>query len=119
MKEKTIAILGRDVRVRYCAATENGFEQLRSKSILDIDFKRQEDLIALAVSAVVAAYARENEDAPITSNDLLYNATPEEIALLLTTTIELRNEWYSITKVVEDELKDEAEKAGDEQPKNV
>ena len=29
MNEKTVKILGKEVRLRYCAATENGFETIR------------------------------------------------------------------------------------------
>ena len=99
MKEKTIHILGKDVRVRYCAAAENGFEQIRSKSIYDIDFKRQEDVIALAISAIVSAYSKNNEEPPITAEDLLYDATPTDLVEIVKVVVELRNEWYSIPSV--------------------
>ena len=109
MTEKTINILGRDVRMKYCAATETGFEKLTGKSINDISFSIQEDLITLALSAIVAAYARNGEEPPISSDDLLYDATPQDIVELLRCVIELRAEWYGIPKVVADELAKETE----------
>jgi hypothetical protein len=105
--ERTIHILDRDVRLRYCAATESGFEQLRKKSIYQIDFHSNEDLIALSLAAIIAAYARSEEEAPINSDDLLYDAAPQDIITLMTATVELRNEWYNVPKVVEDTIKAE------------
>ena len=113
MTERTINILGKDVRMKYCAATETGFEKLTGKSINDISFTTQEDLIALAVSSIVAAYARNNEEPPISSDDLLYDAKPTDIVELAKTVIELRAEWYGIPKVVADELAKEAEEIDD------
>lgn len=112
--EKTIHILGKDVRLRYCAATENGFEQLRKKSVYDIDFKSNEDLIALALAAIIAAYARKDEDPPITSDELLYDARPAEIIELVKTVIELRAAWYEVPAVV---IEEEQPKADDEEDK--
>ena len=105
--ERTIHILDRDVRLRYCAATENGFEQLRKKSIYQIDFHSNEDMIALSLAAIIAAYARSEEEAPINSDDLLYDAAPQDIITLMTATVELRNEWYNVPTVVEDTIKAE------------
>lgn len=101
--EKTIHILGKDVRLRYCAATENGFEQLRKKSFYDIDFKSNEDLTALALAAIIAAYASKDEEPPITSDELLYDASPKEIIELVKTVIELYAAWYEIPSVVPEE----------------
>lgn len=115
--EKTIQILGKDVRLRYCAATENGFEQLRKKSVYEIDFKSNEDLTALALSAIVAAYARKEEEPPITSEDLLYEAKPTELVELIKTVIELRAAWYEIPTVVTPEPQT-AEDDEEKQPKN-
>lgn len=117
MTEKTVNILGKEVRMRYCAATENGFETIREKSISDMDFTKQEDLITLAVCAIVAAYAKTNEVPPVTSQDIIYDCTPAEIISLVTAVIELRNEWYKVPSVVEtgeETQSDEEEEA----PKN-
>ena len=106
--------------MKYCAATETGFEKLTGKSISDISFATQEDTITLAISAIVAAYARNNEEPPISSDDLLYDAKPADIIELAKTVIELRAEWYGIPKVVADELEKEADEIDDsEKEKNA
>ncbi len=140
MKEYTVEICGKHVTLRYCAATEYGFERMTGKSVaiflptFGTDGKGNEivtampeaaaeDYISLAMSAVLAHYARANEDAPITIDDLLYDATPGEITNLITTVSKARNEWYRLPDVVKEKV--EAEKASedikkaDTQPKNA
>lgn len=118
MTEKTVNILGKEVRLRYCAATENGFETIREKSISDMDFTKQEDLITLAVCAIVAAYAKTNEQPPVTSQDIIYDCTPAEIISLVTAVIELRNEWYKVPSVVETGEETPSDEEEEEAPKN-
>ena len=116
--EKTIKLCGKDVKLRYCAATENGFEQISGKSINDINFNSQDDITRLAVAAILAAYACNNEDAPITSDDILYNATSTELTELFKTIFELRMAWYDTPKIVADALKEE-QTDDEEAPKNA
>lgn len=116
--EKTITILGKEVRMRYCAAAETGYEALSGKSstiFSPIVEERDEegkatkvkqpaaatdDYIMLAISAIIAAYARNNENAPITAEDILYEATPTEITELMLAVVTLRNQWYGIPDIV-------------------
>lgn len=135
--EKTINICGHDVKMRYCAAAESGYEQLAGKTIAvfipifgknkqgeDIITKPAEattyDFLALASAAIAAAYAKDNQEPPVTTEDILYEAGPQEVTLLLNTVIELRNEWYGIPKVVQEADKAEAPKTDNEEerPKN-
>ena len=136
ISEKTIKICGKKVKMRYCAATETGYEQLSGKSVAtfiptfgkneqgeDIIVKPAEatihDYLMLAVSAIVAAYSRKGEEPPVSTEDILYEATSDEINTLLKIIVELRNEWYDVPKVVVDA--DKAQKPADseeEQPKN-
>lgn len=109
MAEKTINIIGRDVKLRYCAATETGFEKLTGKSINDISFTTQEDVLTLSIAAIVAAYARGQEEPPVKSDDVLYDATPKDIVDLIKAVIELRAEWYNLPGVVQKEIAKEAE----------
>lgn len=127
--EKTINILGYDgVRMRYCSATETGFERLTGKSISIFLPKTQNvngevtttapeaatiDYITLAMAGIIAAYARTNEEAPIDMDALLYEARPEDIVLLITTICELRNDWYKIPAVIQSDQQPE------EAPKNA
>lgn len=117
MKEGCVTICGKEVKVAYCAATENGFEDVRGKSIFDIDFKRQQDIVALCLCAIVSAYARSGETAPVDGDTLLYDATPKELTTLMTEVMRLRGEWYEVPKVLADEIKEE-DTDGEEKPKN-
>lgn len=120
MTEKTITICGKEVRLRYCAATETGFERITGKGIdaFSPKFGKDEDgntivtdkptadtndYIVLAASAIIAAYERNGEQPPVTLSDILYNATPQEITALLTAVVALRNEWYSLPETIETE----------------
>ena len=115
MTEKTITLCGKQVKVIYCAAAENGFETLAGKGIADLDFTRSQDLLHLALACIIAAYTRDKQDPPISGDDLLYTATPQELTELYTAALTLRNEWYGVPKVVEEQLKQEAEQTTDEE----
>jgi hypothetical protein len=122
---RKITILGREVEMLYCAATETGFEDIAGKTadifnpipVLDKEGKVKElmpppattkDYIYLAVACIVAAYASRGEEAPNLTNDILYNATPAEVQLLTKTAIELKLEWYKVpTTATIDKMKDE------------
>ena len=118
MNAKTITICGKDVEMLYCAATETGYESISGQSCeifipeISKDKKGKEqirmrattrDYIQLAVAAVIAAYTRKGEDAPVTADDILYNATSQEVTKLITTVIELRNAWYQVPSVIKPE----------------
>ena len=122
--EKTITICGKEVRLRYCAATENGFELMSGKKIYEIDFQSQEDLTRLAIASIIAAYERDGQDAPIEAKEILYDATPAEIVELFKTTMELRAAWYEVPLILKEQI--EAENAAaaspsesEELPKNA
>lgn len=115
MNETTITILGRDVRVRYCAATETSFEEMTGKSI-DVFIPTVEndevkepakanryDYLMLGIAGIIAAYLREGKDAPITTDEILYDAAPTEVMNLITTILNLRNEWYKVADIVPEE----------------
>ena len=115
--EKSITICGKEVKLRYCTAAENGFESLAKKSIGDIDFKKQEDLLMLAIASIIAAYKRNDEEPPIDTKEILYDAKPAEIVELFKATLEARAAWYEVPTVLEESIK--AEQTGqEEQPKN-
>ena len=111
--EKKITICGHDVRLRYCAAAETGYEQLSGKSIAEINFNSQEDLIRLSLAAIIAAYMSNGEESPVTSNDILFDAKPNELLELFTAVISLRAEWYGVSAVVKSETDGKGQK-----PKN-
>ena len=56
MQTKEITLCGQQVKLIYCAASENGFEDLSGKSINDIDFAKAKDMMNLAVACIIAYY---------------------------------------------------------------
>lgn len=118
--EKTITILGKEVRMLYCAATETGYEQLSGQTsavFIPTDGNppaaKAEDYIKLAFAGIIAAYTSRGDDEPISINDILYEATPDDISTLINTIVELRLQWYNVPAVMQKENK------GEEPPKNV
>lgn len=134
--KKEITIGGKQVSIIYCTATENGYESFSGRSInafvpmLGTDdegntiVKEQAqatigDFVMLAMAGIVAAATKDGVETPVTSEYILYEATPQERNDLITAIVELRNEWYQVPKLVEDELKKEAEQAEQSAPKNA
>lgn len=133
--EKTIQICGRDVTLRYCAATETGFEKLAStpeekRSITvfkPVPVKNDEgevisyepgpatslDYLMLATAAIIAAADYRDQALPISVKEILYDTTPEETRLLTKTVVELSAQWYKVSSVVEPETDKEPD-----EPKN-
>lgn len=131
MAERTIKIGNQDVRMMYCTASETGFENMSGKSVevflirpkyddegKQIGFEPPlatlSDYITLAMASIVAAYAAKDQEPPINSNYVLFEATAEEAKLLVDTVAELRAEWYHVPDVV----KDDKPQDKDEKPKN-
>jgi hypothetical protein len=126
--EKTIQICGRDVTLRYCAATETGFEQLAStpeqkRSITvfkPIPVKNDEgkvisfepgpatsqDYLMLATAAIIAAADYREQPQPISVKEILYDTTPDEIKQLVEAVVELSAKWYKVSPVVQPETED-------------
>ena len=132
-KIETITLCGKKVKIMYCAATETGYEIVAEKSsqvFLPTIIERDEngkvtkaeppaatlnDYIKLALAGIVAAYESENKKPPVTSKDILYHASSEEVTNLVATIGKLRAAWYNVPDVVELD-KQQADKG--EQPKN-
>ena len=125
--EKTITICGKEVKMRYCAAAETGYEIMTGKKmdVFTPTFGKDEDgndiieepakattqdYLSLALAAIVAAYERVKEKAPITDADILYDAAPTEVAELLTTVVMLRVEWYKVPDVVKPDMQPDERK---------
>ena len=132
-KIETITLCGKDVNIMYCAATETGYEIVAGKSsqvflptVLERDKNGKitkaeppaatlDDYIKLALAGIIAAYASEDKEPPVTDKDILYNATSEEITNLVGTIGKLRVAWYNVPDVVKP---DKQQEEGGEQPKN-
>lgn len=120
--EKTITICGKEVKMIYCAATENGYEDLSNKSIgvfvpefgkdeegNDIIVKQAEahigDFVMLAIAGIIAYYAKNNQGVPVKTEEIIYESRPAERNELITSIVELRNEWYKVPSVVKPDMK--------------
>jgi hypothetical protein len=132
--EKTITICGKEVQMRYCAASETGYELLsngKSSEVFTPKIERDDngevvkveppkatadDYIKLAIASIIASYERNDEETPISGKDIMYDAEPQEISELITSVIELRNKWYAVPKTVPDS---EFEESDDEKQKNA
>lgn len=128
--EKTIQICGKDVQVRYCLASETGFEVLSGKEIsvflptptgdknedgtplFEKPKATTEDFLRLAISSIIAAYERNGQNPPVTVDNILYDSTPEDVANLIAATVELRLQWYHIPSVVKPETESTKENDG-------
>lgn len=137
MTSKKITICGKEVELFYCAATENGYERISGGKTIGVfipTFKSDgdgnqvidklpeatnEDYMLLAIAGIVAADTYHKRESVISSEDILYNATPTERRLLIDTILELRNEWYEVPKIINEIMrKENAKVKPDEQPKN-
>ena len=133
-KIETITLCGKKVKIMYCAATETGYEIVAGKSsqvFLPTIIERDEngkvtkaeppaatldDYIKLALAGIIAAYESEDKKPPVTSKDILYHATSEEVTNLVATIGKLRAAWYNVPDVVAEQQQPATDKG--EQPKN-
>ena len=121
MKKRTIELCGKQVEICYCAATEQGYEIMSGKSIQVFfptygkDEEGKDKMVAppeattgdymmLGLAGIFAAYGSMDQESPITQNDVLYHIGRKERDLLITTIVDLRNEWYDIPSVVKKNL---------------
>ena len=108
----------------YCAAAESGYQILSGKT-MDVfvpEFEQQEDgtyivkqaapatdmdYLQLSMATISAAYEADNQESPITANDILYHCTREQVIKLVSIVMELYREWLAIPSTMERETKDE------------
>ena len=136
--EKSIKLCGKDVFMRYCAATETGFELLSGKNVsvfiprfgknekgetivTELPTATSDDFIKLAIAGIVAAYdfrSDENNmvEPPVTTKEIIYEASSEEVTAMVTAIMQLRNEWYHVPATIKKEPGSEVE---DKDQKNV
>ena len=111
-----------EVRMLYCAASETGFQSL-SGEVIDVfnpevgkDEKgnvfiksapKATDMhyIQLAIACIVASYESEGKEPPITSEDIMYHATREEVVKLVQAVVEMRTEWLFVPSSIPNEMK--------------
>lgn len=117
-----------EVRMLYCAASEIGFQDLTGKNISvfmpKIELENGEavmkeppaaediDYIKLALACITAAYMRDNEQPPITSEDILYNASRDEVIEMVKAVAQMQQEWMFVPPTIERETSDNAKTSG-------
>lgn len=113
-----------EVKMLYCAAAESGYQILSGKT-MDVfvpELKQQEDgtyivvkaapatdmdYLQLSMAIISAAYEADNQESPITANDILYFCTRDQVSDLVSVAMELYREWLKIPTTLEKETKDE------------
>ena len=126
MTTKTITILGKDVTLGYCHATDIGFKLLCDEEVSDfvahviycLNNGKEPDkqkTIYLIIAAVKAYSEWKEVPATITDRELLYDANPIETGTALGTILQLRADFYHLPS---GEPTDDESDGGDE-PKNA
>ena len=64
---------------------------------------------ALAIACIVAAYESDGKEPPITSEDIMYHATREEVVKLVQAVVEMRTEWLFVPSTIPNEMKPTAD----------
>ena len=112
-----------EVKLLYCAASETGFQSLSGETmeVFNPELEKSEEgkwivkalpkatdmnYIQLAMACIIAAYECDGEEPPIKSEDLLYHASREEVTNLVTTVLQMRNEWMAVPSTIKPEMEE-------------
>jgi hypothetical protein len=112
-----------EVALLYCAASETGFQTLSgvTMEVFNPELEKNKEgkwivkalpkatdmnYIQLAMACIIAAYECDGEEPPIKSEDLLYHASREEVQNLVTTVLQMRNEWLQVPSTIKPEMKE-------------
>ncbi len=110
MKEATIKIAGKEVKVAYCYATEilfsdytgQEFSEFIKEAVVDKNTQSSSKKVLYAILSAIIAYSlSKNEDAAVIDTDIMFNAQPQEIIDAFTIIISLYNDWYQLPKQVD------------------
>jgi len=93
--------------VAYCIATEIAFHNFTGLSIDAMDYSNPEHVVYLILSAISAYYQKEDKEAPIKDENLMYDAAPEEVVNAIKEIVALRAEFYK--KMIGDKSEDTAD----------
>jgi cell division protein ZapA (FtsZ GTPase activity inhibitor) len=107
MKSKTISILGKEVTLGYCHATEIGYNLMSDEDVSEffshavacLQDNTMPDIrktIYMIIAAVNAYSEWKEEQAAITDRELMYEADPVEIGTALGTILQLRADFYHL-----------------------
>lgn len=107
MITKEITILGKQVTLAYCYATEISYKILSDEDIIDfgqevvekIQHEQMPDIrktIFLIIASMQSYYESKGEQCPVTDKELMYECTPQEIGMALGVIIGLRSQFYHV-----------------------
>lgn len=107
MKQQTINIVGRDVTLAYCYATEIGYKELSGQDITDfmpevleaIQHDRLPDVkktIYMVLASILAYYQAKGEEPPVKDTDLMNEILPVELGTAFGTVLSLRQQFYQL-----------------------
>ena len=125
IEEKTVKICGKEVKMRYCLAAEQGYEMMSdgksveifNPTVIERDKKGNPtkveppkamtaDYVKLSFAAIVAAYECEKKDLPITIEEILFESNCKDSKDLVKAMMELRLKWYNIPGIIKSETDD-------------
>ena len=129
MKTKEITICGKQVTLAYCYATEIIYKDITGEDLIDYvkhviaSISKEKDPDAKqtlsAILSLAMAYdqwkAEDGKEAPqqLTLKELMNEAQPAEIGMAMLAVIDLRGQFYHVSKSDEEEVKAD-EKEGEE-----
>ena len=107
MITKEITIVGKQATLAYCFATEVGYKYLSDQDITDFFYEaaaavksnRMPDThktLLLICASITSFYESKGEKAPVTDKDIMYCASPEELADALRAITDLRAQFYRV-----------------------
>lgn len=112
MTEKTIHILGEDIRVRFNMAVEIAYEEIAGEPFTLDGIKYMKGMAALAMAVVIV----NNPDTTITMERLTKEATGQEVGALNVAAVEAMTEWLTVPKV--EQTEEPEQQTGEDAPKN-
>lgn len=109
MKEATIKIAGKEVKVAYCYATEilfsdytgQEFSEFIKEAVVDKNTQSSSKKVLYAILSAIIAYSQsQGMEAEVVDTDIMFNAQPQEIIEAFSVIISLYNDWYKLPKQV-------------------
>jgi hypothetical protein len=103
---KEIKIAGLSVTLCYCYAVELMFRKASGVNIDAIDIGDPDHLVALIVASAVAYATYSGAECPISSEQLMYDASPEDIIGAVSCVMSLREQWYNTESLGKKKVKE-------------
>ena len=94
MTKKIITLCGKETGIAYCYATEIAFKKYTGEYVDQFDAQNPEHTLYIILASIFSYYQALGEEAKVKDEDLMYNATPQDLVNALTEVFNLRAEWY-------------------------